>query len=112
MPSNQSTGEEVAIAFHSARRHPHSILESQSTMKIARVFSLTLGLLLFHAGCSQDTLDDAQEAGQATGEMISNAAEDTVENAEDAARSIDDAVDTEGDANLDAAAEVDPIEAE
>ena len=81
-------------------------------IKIVQTLSLTLGLLLFHVGCSQETLNDAQEAGEATGEMITNAAQDTAENAENAARSIDDAVDTEGDAEIDAAAEVEPIEAE
>ena len=81
-------------------------------IKIAQSLFLTLGLLLFHVGCSQETLNDAQEAGEATGEMISNAAQDTAENAENAARSLDDAVDSEGDAGMDAGAEVEPIEAE
>lgn len=48
-------------------------------------FVLLLAALCLAVGCSQETIDKAQDAGQATGEALESAAEDAAGNVKEGA---------------------------
>lgn len=64
-------------------------------MKKRYAWGLVCTLLLVPAGCSQETVEEAEQAGGAAGEAIEGAAEDTAANIEEAAQAVDDAIEVD-----------------
>ena len=67
-------------------------------MKKRHLWALVCGGVLITTGCSQETMDRAEQAGGAAGEAIKSAADDTAKNVDEAARTVDEAIEVnEGD---------------
>ncbi len=64
-------------------------LTKDFTMRTFSRFLLLLSALCLTVGCSQETLDKAKDAGQATGEALESAAQDAAENVKEGAEKVE-----------------------
>lgn len=64
-------------------------------MKKRHALALVCTLLLVPAGCSPETVEEAEQAGGAAGEALEGAAKDTAANIEEAAQAVDEAIEVD-----------------